>query len=74
MVCLPSEQWFLKDGVLPPLMRLLEDDNELCRAKGWLATSSLVRNFPDAEEAFLRQGGATKVLTAASDTNNSIRR
>lgn len=67
-------QWFLEGDVLPCLMSLLEDDNEQCCAKGWLAISSLVRNFPDGERDFVAAGGLPKLLKVATGRNNGIRR
>lgn len=55
-------------------MNLLADENEQCCAKGWLAISSLVRNFADGERKFIAAGGLSKLLTVATGNNNGIRR
>ncbi|GMH40325.1 hypothetical protein BSKO_08229 [Bryopsis sp. KO-2023] len=71
---LPVQQWFRESGVLPPLMKLLTDENDMCRLRGWLAISSLIRNYPEGEKIFLSAGGSRLLLEAASSQNDKIRR
>ncbi|GAB4821321.1 hypothetical protein N2152v2_008367 [Parachlorella kessleri] len=53
----PVQQWFMEGGVLPLLLRLLDDEDVSCQVKGLLALGCLIRGYHPALLAFRERGG-----------------
>ncbi len=57
-------QAFFEEGILPRVLSIAQSTHNICRLKGWMAVSCLVRNFEPAYRAFLEADGFECLLSS----------
>ena len=67
-------QEFLDAGVLAAVLALLHDSCEQPRVKALLATSAIVRGFPEATESAHTDGAVGHLVKLASDPSVKVSR
>uniref|UniRef100_A0A7S0WF29 Nucleotide exchange factor Fes1 domain-containing protein n=1 Tax=Chlamydomonas leiostraca TaxID=1034604 RepID=A0A7S0WF29_9CHLO len=75
----PVQQWFMQGGVLPRLLRLLDEEGAgepgaSLRTKGLLAVSALVRHNRPGLEAVRLAGGLPRLVRLAADPDRRVSR
>jgi len=68
-----AQEWALQGGALQQVLQLLEDPVAICRTKGMLAVSCLVRGYKPAREAFRHNKGYEKLLKLLEVSQGDIR-
>eukprot|EP00963_Diacronema_lutheri_P009547 scaffold867_cov317-Pavlova_lutheri.AAC.12 len=68
-----AQEWALEGGALQQVLKLLEDPVAICRTKGMLAVSCLVRGYRPAREAFRESKGYEALLKLLDESDGDSR-